>query len=314
MECEPCGDLAEEFDLLDAMPTVNTVRVDTVKTKSRRTETQRAICTMWCGSTHGSGDLRQPSVQCNQTDVPDIEHAVRKLRLKIAGAHAGCLAAAEEARAAASGPATRPPSDALGALVAAKKTQQAADRAEAAVKAAVARRDTLSSQLAEVELEVVASTVAAQAAGYQLPPAKRQRKDGPLLQWQTETADWELARWNEKEKDEQERRAVRIDVSADENARPRTGVDGFLQHWRRGLTGAVLSWARGCMAHVVYMLLMLSDRSETRTPSLLAAFESLCVRIPRATAPPPMNPSNPSDSRHRARLRHRGGGARETRR
>ena len=52
---------------------------------------------------------------------------------------------------------------------------------------------------------------------------------------------------------------MRIDVSADENAQPRTGVDGFLQHWRRGLTGAVLSWARGCMAHVVYMLLMLSD-------------------------------------------------------
>ena len=40
-------------------------------------------------------------------------------------------------------------------MMAAKKTQQAADRAEAAGKAAVARRDTLSSQLAEVELEVV---------------------------------------------------------------------------------------------------------------------------------------------------------------
>ena len=31
---------------------------------------------------------------CNKTDVPDIEHAVRKRRLKIAGAHAGCLAVA----------------------------------------------------------------------------------------------------------------------------------------------------------------------------------------------------------------------------
>ena len=129
---------------------------------------------------------------CNQTDVRSVEHAMRKRRLKIAGAHAGCLAVAEEARAAASGPATQPPSDALGALMAAKKTQQVSDRAAAAVKAAVARRDTLSSQLAEVELEVVASTVAAQAAGYQLPPAKRQRKDGPLLQWQTETADGSL--------------------------------------------------------------------------------------------------------------------------
>jgi hypothetical protein len=55
--------------------------------------------------------------------------------LKIVEKHAGCHDVAEEARAAASGPATRPPTDALSALMAAKKMQQAADRAEAAVKA-----------------------------------------------------------------------------------------------------------------------------------------------------------------------------------
>jgi hypothetical protein len=269
MHCEPCGDVAEEFALLDAVPTVNTVRVDIVRAKSRGTETRRVICVLWCGSSHPAGDLRQPMVACNQSTVPDVEHAMRELRLKIVEKHAGCLVVAEEARAAAAGPTTRPPTDALSALMAAKKTQQAADRAEAAVKAAVARRDALSVQLAEAELEVVALMAAAQTAGSQLPLAKRQRTHGPLLQWQTETERWDLARWNEKEKDEQERRAARIDESADENARPRTGVDGFLQHWRRGLTGAVQSWARGCKAHVVYMLTTLSDRSETRTPSLL---------------------------------------------
>jgi hypothetical protein len=82
MDCEPCGDLVEEVALLDTLPTVDTVRIDTVKDKSRGTETPRLICSLWCGSTH--------SVKCNQSDVPDIEHAVRKLHLKIAGAHVSC--------------------------------------------------------------------------------------------------------------------------------------------------------------------------------------------------------------------------------
>jgi hypothetical protein len=254
--CEPCGNLEEEFALLDAVTVVDTVRVDIIKPKSRGTERRRAICTLWCGSSHPPGDLRQPMVACNETTVPGIEHALRALRLKIVEQHAGCLAVAEAARATAAGPATRPPTDALSALMAGKKTQQAYDRAEAAVKAAVARRDALSVQLAEAELEVVTLTAAAQTAGSQLPLAKRQRKHGPLLRWQTETSLWDLAMWNEKEKEEQERRAVRIDASASQ-LQPRTGVDGCLQHWRRGLISAVQSWARGCKANVVYMLMAL---------------------------------------------------------
>jgi hypothetical protein len=42
MECEPCGDLAEEVALLDALPTVDTARVDTVKDKCRGTDTRGA--------------------------------------------------------------------------------------------------------------------------------------------------------------------------------------------------------------------------------------------------------------------------------
>ena len=92
--------LAEEVALLDALPTVDTVRIDTVKDKRRGTEMRRVICKMWCGSNHPAGDLKQPAVKCNQTDVPDVEHAVRALRLKIVEKHAGCSAVAEEARAA----------------------------------------------------------------------------------------------------------------------------------------------------------------------------------------------------------------------
>jgi hypothetical protein len=55
MDCESCGDLAEEVTLLDALPTTDTVRVesvDTFKDKHRGTETRRVICKMWCGSNH----------------------------------------------------------------------------------------------------------------------------------------------------------------------------------------------------------------------------------------------------------------------
>jgi hypothetical protein len=99
-------------------------------------ETDRVICTLWCSSCHPAGDLRQPAVKCNQSTAPTLEHAVRALRLKIVRDHAGCLAAAEAARAAAGGPSSRPPPDAVAALMAASRAQAAADRAEAAVKAA----------------------------------------------------------------------------------------------------------------------------------------------------------------------------------
>jgi hypothetical protein len=54
-------------------------------------------------------------VGCNQTSLPEVEHALRALWLKIVEQHAGCLAVAEATRAAAAGPATRPPTDALSA-------------------------------------------------------------------------------------------------------------------------------------------------------------------------------------------------------
>jgi hypothetical protein len=254
MDCEPCGDLAEEFALLDAQPVVDKVRIDTVKDRSRGIEKRRVICTMWCGSTHASGDLKQPSVMCNQTTVPNVEHALRALRRKIVAQHADCLAAAETTRAAAAGPCTRPPPDALSALMAAGKKQQAAARAEAAIKAVTERRDAARQQLADAELELAALTAA--AGDSQLPAAKRQ-KQLELERWQVATGHWTQQQWSEYEAGEQARRSVEITGLAAQPLAPHRGVDGFLQHWRRGLVGAVQSWARGCKAHVVSILMTL---------------------------------------------------------
>ena len=60
--------------------------------------------------------------------------------------------------------------------------------------------------------------------------------------------------WSDYEEGEQTRRSVEIKDLATEPLAPHRGVNGFLQHWRRGLVGAVQSWARVCKAHVVSML------------------------------------------------------------
>ena len=55
------------------------------------------------GEHHKKGE-KQPLVTCNKSTVKTAEQAVRNLRLKIETEHAGCIAAAEVARAAAAGP------------------------------------------------------------------------------------------------------------------------------------------------------------------------------------------------------------------
>ena len=111
MQCDEC-DLETEYNLLRELAVVDTIRHDTVREKASSDHpsarlTDRVICTLWCGSTHPIGDLRQPSVKCNQSTVPSLARAVRAVRLKIANHHAGCVATAEAARAAAEAPATR---------------------------------------------------------------------------------------------------------------------------------------------------------------------------------------------------------------
>ena len=99
------------------------------------------LCTLWCSGEHPKKGDKQPQVTTNKSTVKTVEQAVRNLRLKIQTDHTGCLAAAEAARAAAAGPMNREPFDALGVLMASRQKQISADRAEAALDAAEARRD-----------------------------------------------------------------------------------------------------------------------------------------------------------------------------
>jgi len=139
-ECELL-DLEGEWRALDALAVVDIARVDTAH------GLPRAICTLWCKCEHEKKAEKQPQVACNKKTITTVEQAVRNLRLKIETEHAGCIAAAEVARAAAAGPMTREPSDALGVLMASRQKQISADGAEAALDAAETRRDAARQEL-----------------------------------------------------------------------------------------------------------------------------------------------------------------------
>ena len=194
---------------------VDTIRTDKVLDRSRGTELDRVICTLWCGASHPAGDMRQPSVKCNQSTLLTPEHAMRALRQKIVDKHAGCLHAAETARAAAGGPSSRPPPNAMAALMAARAAQVAADRAEAALRAAELRRAEARQMLEAAEREANALTAAAIAADSALPEAKRRRTHAPAAPWEAATEGWDIQGWRDFEKREQKRRAVEVGTAPD---------------------------------------------------------------------------------------------------
>ena len=93
--------LHAELDKLDALPVVKgPAKVDFKFSGG----TGRVICNLWCSGQHAQKD-KQPCVALNKkpsTDasaVPNYLVAAEKLRIKIEAEHAGCLQAAEEAKA-----------------------------------------------------------------------------------------------------------------------------------------------------------------------------------------------------------------------
>lgn len=91
--------LHAELDRLDALPVVKDAHCE-----RRRNGQERVICNLWCSAQH-NGTKKQPEVALNRkppsdpTAVPNYLVATERLILKIQAEHAGCLAAAEAARA-----------------------------------------------------------------------------------------------------------------------------------------------------------------------------------------------------------------------
>ena len=181
--CVDC-DLETTYTLLDELEVVDSIQDDVVTEKASASRpsgrsTPHVICTLWCSVLHPKGDLSQPKT--NQGSRPDIAHAMQAVRQKVIENHSGaaCAEAAAAARVAADGPRTRPPADALSAMMAARNAQRAYDRVEAALVEAKERAAVARQVLVAADREVTVLTAEAKAADAELP-AKRQCTRAPL--------------------------------------------------------------------------------------------------------------------------------------
>ena len=96
--------LCAALDRLETLPVVRSAKAEP------KPHLGRVICNLWCGAAHverGERALKQPLVRINKkpsTDaasVPNYLVAAEKLLVKIETEHAGCLVAAEAAKAKA---------------------------------------------------------------------------------------------------------------------------------------------------------------------------------------------------------------------
>ena len=140
-------------------------------------------------------------------------------------------------------------------MMAARDAQRASDRVKAALVAAKERAAVARQGLVAADREVTKLTAEAEAADAELP-TKRQCTRAPLKAWETATKGWSAEQWSAFEAAEQKRRAKPIDNDT-EDADLKRGAEGFLHDFRRGLLGAVQSWANGRKKAVVHMVMSL---------------------------------------------------------
>ena len=94
-------ELNAALDRLEELPVVKQAKAES------KPHLGRVICNMWCGGEHGASSLKQPQVTLNAKAAGDPaavgDHiiAAQRLLVKIENDHAGCVAAAEAAKAKA---------------------------------------------------------------------------------------------------------------------------------------------------------------------------------------------------------------------
>ena len=74
--------------------------------------------------------------------------------------------------------------------------------------------------------------------------------------------DYNLVNFMREESKEMWRRSKvprRVQSGEEQPPWPRTGSSGALEHWRRGLIGAVQSWANGSLDNVIWLFVKLMD-------------------------------------------------------
>ena len=199
-----------------------------------------------CEEYGSCGKKQKPPVQVssrNPTELACLQELLKRLQDR----HVQCAeAVAKKAAADAASPATVDP-DTPNVLQAMMKLEQAKARAKTANKLAL-----------EAEKESDAAEKAVEELKRQLQP-KRARTDddaGDAHEQLAEVDNWDLRDHRQQATRVQNRRNVQVGSRMNQ-AKPRTGTDGFLHHTRLGLVGWISYWCLGDSALAVDILVAL---------------------------------------------------------
>ena len=249
---------AEALAALRASPVVKAVKV----LPARSGRLAGYSVDLWCRSGHAGGSKGELLRRTQQrlTGAAVCQDLLKLVTAKHSGqeclvvAERACATAAAAAAAAAAEPTPTPTPTAYAAMQAAARVPALA----AAVEAAFANADAAASELEaaqaealrlEEEIELLRETA-------QLP-RKRQKE---AAQEDNEYRAYSLRKFHELEKKEQGRRGLTVDRSQmDVTPLPRGNEQrGWRKHWRRGMHGALHSWAKGKLGAIVFMLAALT--------------------------------------------------------
>jgi hypothetical protein len=192
------------------------------------------------------GKKQEPPVQVssvNPTELACLQELLRRLQDR----HVDCAAAvAKKASADAASAATVSP-DTPNVLQAMMQLQQAKSRAEAASKLVLEtekERDTAEKTVEELKR--------------QLQPKRAHTDDDACdaLEVLAEVENWDLRDHRQQATRVQTRRNVQVGSHRNQ-AKPRTGTDGFFHHTRLGLVGWISCWCLGDSALAVDIIVAL---------------------------------------------------------
>ena len=240
---------AEALASLRALPTVKAVKL----LPARENRQAGYEVSMWCRRAHSHGGAAH--VQLRRTLTRSTGAAVCRDLLEIVKEKhlgQGCLVAAEAACTEAATAAEPPPTpSAYAAMQAAARLPSLA----AAVDAAFANADAAATALEAAQAEALRLEEEAELVreAAQLP-RKRQKEAAPE---EDGYRAYSLRKFHELEKKEQDRCGVPIDrtqMDPDELP-PGDEQRGWRTHWRRGIHGALCSWAKGKLGAIVFMRL-----------------------------------------------------------
>eukprot|EP00966_Prymnesium_polylepis_P055631 1286640-Prymnesium_polylepis.2 len=243
----------EEVLLIEALPVVRSLmQLGAVASKGGGFQ-----ASLWCHAgreTEGScGKKQEPPVHMSQSRTTLLD-CLRELRGRLETRHANCIPAAEQAQQASRSAAS---SSSAGCGAGCDCTQAGVDRFQAMM-----RMESTRKRASEANVLALAAEKAREAAELEvavlerLVDPKKPRADDEETGAHKALDDWDLADHRREMTRVMNRRKIRL--GANESVRDlRTGKEGYLEHARLGLIGAVSYWAVGSMAVAVTILVAL---------------------------------------------------------